>query len=267
MDRVELIPIATDDVWIRDHGPVFLESDQGVVVSDWCFNAWGGKFRHYVRDNAVPGRIAAVRELPVLKGPEGYILEGGALETNGSGVLLTTASVLANPNRNPGISIDEHCGILRSFLGVSEIVILEGGLENDDTDGHVDNVARFFQEDAVLVVDPSENPVLLKNLQRLKSRFEHIVLLPNPCVRDAAKARRPASYANFVLINDAVIYPTFGVSETDQEAGRILGECFSSREVIPFDGRVFLEEGGGIHCLTCNEPEFPDRTANKREFT
>ncbi len=247
--RVEMYPHRCDDVWVRDHGPIFLKDKAGtVLLTDWRFNAWGGKFLDFADDNAVPARIASELGLERRIMETGFVLEGGAVESNGAGALLTTSPVLLNPNRNPDYDKGAVEAVLRRGLGVDEIIWLPEVLPDDDTDGHVDNVARFFAEDAVLCVTSLRLPQLSQNVDTLRGRFGTVVELPLP-----EHAPSPASYANFVLLNGAVLVPVFGERALDQRACGIIGECFPGLEVVPIDCRLLLEEGGALHCMTCNQ--------------
>lgn len=271
----------TDDVWCRDHGAVFVkDEDRRLVATNWQFNAWGGKFEPYDEDNAVARLMADAVGVPVVSSE--LILEGGAIESNGAGVLLTTEAVLLNPNRNPDWSRVQVEAEFRRMLGVTEVIWLPRGLDHDDTDGHIDNIARFIGQDAVLAcVNPPHLPTdapayqrqLDDNLRLLSERFSTVIDLPLPEPLRPARGRTsrggdacpqasadgsnpppPASYANYALVNDAVIVPSFGQSANDGRAQGIIGDCFSGRKVVPFDCRLFLEEGGAVHCLTQHEP-------------
>lgn len=244
----------TDDVWIRDNGPIFVRDTQtgALVASDWRFNAWGGKFAHEL-DNALPARMASALQLPRETFAAGYVLEGGAIESNGRGVVLTTTDVLHNANRNPQYQPADHAALFQQAFGTDLLIELPQSLPGDDTDGHIDNLARFFGPDQVLVTVDPRCPQLEENLACLREHFSQLVTLPMPDYAFAAKEPRPASYANFVVLNDAVFVPAFGDTVNDETALRQLAVCFAGRETIPFDCRVFLEEGGGLHCLTCNQ--------------
>ncbi len=239
----------TNDVWCRDHGPVFVRHpDSGqLAVTNWGFNAWGGKFSPWDLDNEVPVRIAETLGLPCHDLP--LILEGGAIEVDGEGTLITTDSVLLNPNRNPGWTRADYEIILQAALGANRVVWLRDGVANDDTDGHIDNIARFFAPDSVLVVTDPAQPVLVENQAVLESAFANVVPLSLP-----ETSGPPYSYANFLILNDGVLLPVFGQARNDDRAAGILKECFPGRRVVPFDCRLFLEEGGAIHCLSQQQP-------------
>ncbi len=269
-DRLELFDHPTDDVWCRDHGAIFVRriKDGDLVATDWRFNAWGGKFPPWDQDDQVARRMAESLGLPCVSSD--MILEGGAIEGNGAGLLLTTEAVLLNPNRNPDWGREAIEAELRRMLGVGSVFWLSRGLEGDDTDGHVDDLTRFVAEDAVVTMvepdgaDPNHR-VLAENRERLRdlrtaagSRVEIVDLpMPGP-VRppdpDWRLDRLPASYANFLVCNRRVLAPVFGQPRADDRALGILRECFPGREVVGIDARRFLVEGGAVHCLTQQQP-------------
>jgi len=252
-NNVWLWDIPTNDVWCRDHGPIFVLKDNRVRVTDWAFNAWGGKFEPYGLDNAVPERIANEFNWP--RDERNIILEGGAIEVNGAGVMLTTTPVLLNPNRNPDMSQKDYEQLFAEALGITEVIWLPAELPNDDTDGHIDNLARFFAEDSVLCVSSQRVPSLKENFAILEERFENVVELPLPDpVKDNDGQELPASYANYVVLNGAVLAPIFAQKTTDEWALGALKDCFPDREIIPIDCRILLEEGGALHCISCNLP-------------
>lgn len=265
LDQITLFDHPTNDVWCRDHGPIFLKHRETgrLAVADWQFNAWGGKFSPWDKDNAIPGRIAAALNLPCFHFDT--LLEGGGIEVNGEGVLLTTEAVMLNPNRNPGLSRTACEDLLKAGFGVETILWLNDGLVEDDTDGHIDNLARFFRPDGIVAVvqedrsDPDYRP-LTDNLERLRSFRTNtgqpylVVELPQPKPVIVDERRVPASYANFILVNGAVLVPAFGQPRSDDEAAGVLGDCFPGRDVVSLDCRVFLLEGGALHCLSQQQP-------------
>lgn len=245
----------TNDVWCRDHGPIWLRHDETgeVAITDWAFNAWGGKFSPWDLDNTVPRAIAHSLSFKCFSRPE--ILEGGAVETDGQGKLLVTEAVLLNPNRGPGLTRASWERPLADTLGIEETLWLGDGLPNDDTDGHIDNIARFFAPDHLLAVEPGPHANLLENLKNLRQRFAHVITLPLPDYRiPGTTEASPASYANYVVLNDAVIVPAYGDSQLDDTACGIIGDCFPGRRIHPFDSRLLIEEGGSVHCLSTNQP-------------
>ncbi|MBC2594690.1 agmatine deiminase family protein [Ruficoccus amylovorans] len=260
---IELYDHPTDDVWCRDHGAVFVRdaATGKLAATDWQFNAWGGKFTPYDRDNTAAARMADALGIPCHRSE--LILEGGAIESNGAGVLLTTEEVLLNPNRNPEWSRSQVEAELRRLFGVREIFWLPRGLDHDDTDGHIDNMTRFIGENAILTaVEPKTMPAgatcqpwLEEARLRLKERFETVLELPLPEPDATWPEPRPASYLNYALVNDAVIVPSFGQPKNDDFARGLLADCFPGRKAVSFDCRLFLEEGGAVHCLSQHQPQ------------
>jgi agmatine deiminase len=257
----------TDDAWCRDHGPIFVErygpgQTREQVVLDWDFNAWGGKYPPFDRDNAIPARIAEELGLPRIR--PGLVLEGGSIDVNGAGALLTTEQCLLNPNRNPGRSRAEIEGALATYLGARAILWLGQGIEGDDTDGHVDDLARFVNPTTVVTVvepdpaDPNHRP-LADNLERLRAMRDpdgrplRVVELPMPPAQFHEGQRLPVSYANFYIANHAVLLPVFG-SGRDEEARQILQPLFPDRRVIPIACTDLVWGLGAVHCVTQQWP-------------
>ncbi len=263
LERVTFHMIPTDEPWCRDHGPIFLtrKEEPRIVVVDWDYNAWGGKYPPYDLDEVVPTRVAEKLGLSVFY-PH-MILEGGSIDVNGTGALLTSESCLLNPNRNPSLAraaIEER---LRDYLGVQEILWLGDGIEGDDTDGHIDDLTRFVTERTVVTVieeDESDNNYkpLQANLERLKKmRLSgeplDIVTLPMPrkILRDGL--RLPASYANFYIANSCVLLPVFA-DTNDGPAISTMERLFPTRRIIPIDCRELVWGLGAFHCLTQQQP-------------
>lgn len=269
MDRIFLHRIPTNDAWCRDHGPNFVyrtgpEGEEKVIV-DWEYNAWGGKYEPYDDDNSVPSRIAEMRSLPIVS--TGMVLEGGAIDVNGRGLLLTTEACLLNPNRNPSMSRGEIERELGRWLGVQKVLWLGEGIAGDDTDGHVDDMARFVGEDTVLIAveeNPEdenykplqENYELLKRCTGLRGEPLNVVKLPMPAPVHYEDERLPASYANFYIANSVVLVPTYRCPQ-DEEALRVLRGCFPGREVVGIDCSDLIWGLGAIHCVTHEEPADP----------
>ena len=267
-ERVQLFAHPHNDVWCRDHGPIFVKhaTTGEVAATDWGFNAWGGKFAPWDLDDAIPGRIAAALGLRVFKG--GMILEGGAIEINGAGQLLTTEAVLLNPNRNPQLNRAAIEQLLRDGLGVSEILWLEHGIAGDDTDGHIDDLARFTDARTLLacVERDTASPnrkVLADNLARLRSftgpgnRPFEVVAIPMPQACEVPGWRLPvlpASYVNFLIVNGGVLVPTFRQRRNDEHALGIIGEMFPGRKITGIDCLDLVEEGGTLHCISQQQP-------------
>ncbi len=258
----------TNDVWCRDHGGIFVQRRDGTrQIADWEFNAWGGKFAPWDLDNKIPQHMAQARQLPRLSSE--LILEGGAIEGNGEGLLLTTEAVLLNPNRNPGKSKKDIERELTRLLGTTHTFWLGQGIEGDDTDGHIDDMVRFVNKASLVAIEErdSSSPhyrALAENMERLQdlrrpcgARVE-IIPLPMPDALIASDWRLeqlPASYANFLICNQRVIVPIFEQPKNDDIALGILREAFGSRyEVVGMDARRLVIEGGAIHCITQQEP-------------
>ena len=263
MERVTFYRIPTNEPWCRDHGPIFLtrNADPRLAIVDWDYNAWGGKYPPCDLDEVVPTRAAQFLHLPVFY-PR-MILEGGSIEVNGAGALLTTESCLLNPNRNPSLGRAEIEQRLRDYFGVQDILWLAEGIEGDDTDGHIDDLARFVSENTVVTVveenreDENYEP-LQGNLARLRqTKVEQgeieIVTLPMPKRIVREKQRLPASYANFYIANTCVLVPTFA-DPADEAALSIFQRRFPDRRVIGIDCRELIWGLGTFHCLTQQQP-------------
>ena len=256
----------TNDAWCRDHGPIFVQRETAgrteEAIVDWGFNAWGGKYPPFDRDDVVPTRIGAELGIPVFH--PGIVMEGGSLDVNGLGTLLTTESCLLNPNRNPHLSRGEIESYLRDYLGVREILWLGDGILGDDTDGHVDDITRFTSDDTIVTVveedpaDPNHAP-LRENLDRLRAmrradgRPYRIVTLPMPRPLEHDGQRLPASYANFYIANDVVLLPTYD-PERDGIARATLQDLFPTRRVVGIDCTDLVWGLGAFHCVTQQWP-------------
>ncbi len=262
-ERLTFHLIPTNEPWCRDHGPIFVtrEEEPQLAVIDWDYNAWGGKYPPCDFDDIVPTRVAEKLGLPVYY-PR-MILEGGSIEVNGTGALLTTEGCLLNPNRNPQLSREQIEQRLRDFLGVNEILWLGDGIEGDDTDGHIDDLTRFVAERTVVTVvendesDPNHAP-LKANLERLRSltiggKPLEIMTLPMPVRIEREALRLPASYANFYIANRCVLLPVFN-DRSDEEAIDLLQFAFPKRRVLPIDCRELIWGLGAFHCLTQQQP-------------
>ena len=262
IQNIHLFDIATDDVWIRDHGPVFVKNPENgkVAVTDWEFNAWGDKFPDYSLDNRVPLHIA--EQMGVQRYRYAMCLEGGAIETNGRGYLMTTRSVQFNEARNYDLTEGEYRKIFHHALGVDEFIWLEDGLANDDTDGHIDNVARFAERRHLVIATTTdkEHPSyssLRRNKLELQGIHVHgkmpeITEIPLPTPFPSKEEAFPASYLNYVVLNGAVLVPQFNQPENDAFALETLGKVFPKREIIGIESTLLLQEGGTLHCCTCN---------------
>jgi len=262
-ERISFYLVPTNEPWCRDHGPMFLtrDLDPKLAVVDWDYNAWGNKYPPFDLDEVAPTRVAEILDVPVFY--PGMILEGGAIEVNGAGSLLTTESCLLNKNRNPSLSRKQIEQRLRDYLAVRHILWLGDGIAGDDTDGHIDDLARFVSERAVVTVveenrnDENYQP-LQENLARLRQmRVEQgqieIDTLPMPKKIMREGLRLPASYANFYIANTCVLVPTFADS-ADETALSILQRLFPDRRVIGIDCRELIWGLGTFHCLTQQQP-------------
>jgi agmatine deiminase len=263
MKRISFHLVPTNEPWCRDHGPIFLtrDLDPRLAVVDWDYNAWGNKYPPFDLDEVAPTRIAEILDVPVFY--PGMILEGGAIDANGGGALLTTESCLLNTNRNPSLSRNEIEQRLGDYLGVRDILWLGDGIAGDDTDGHIDDLARFVSERTVVSVveenrDDENYEPLQKNLARLRAMkigdcAIEVITLPMPMKIVREGLRLPASYANFYIANACVLVPTFADS-ADEAALSILRECFPDRRVIGIDCRELIWGLGAFHCLTQQQP-------------
>jgi agmatine deiminase len=255
----------TDDVWCRDYGPLFLLNEDGteLCITDWTYNAWGNKYPLQHKDNNTPAWIAD--QVGVRRFVFDTVLEGGAIESNGAGQLLTTELVLLNLNRNGEISKQQIEAHLVAGLGIDEVLWLKGGLVGDDTDGHIDNLARFFKHDGILMASVTDSEddnfaALSENTRRIQAfrtptgqPYVTVALpLPEPIYLDGM--RLAASYMNYLVLNSAVLVPTYGQPQRDAEALEIIADCYPSREVVGFDCRDIVREGGAIHCMSQHQP-------------
>lgn len=265
LDRVNFHVIPTDDVWVRDYGPNFLVSestDEKTAFNQWQFNAWGEKYA-MPRDGRVAAALSA--KLGIRTFRPGLVLEGGAIEVNGKGTCITTEQCLLNKNRNGGrLGRAEIEGYLRDYLGVEKIIWCQSGLEGDDTDGHIDNLARFVNANTVLCA--FEEDVSDINHENLKNNYDilrqatdqdggklNVIRLPMPGNVSDGNARLPASYANFYIGNKAVLVPAYD-GPNDQAAAELIGSFFPRRDIVGIPSRALIAGLGGIHCVTQQQP-------------
>jgi agmatine deiminase len=262
--------VKTNESWCRDHGPAFvLKKSKGgrkqAAIVDWGFNAWGGKYPPYDDDDAVPTKIAEELKLPVFY--PGIVMEGGAVEFNGAGTVITTTSCLLNKNRNPHLSKAEIEQFLCDFYGQRHVVWLGEGIAGDDTDGHVDDLARFISADTIVTAvedDPNDAnfEILQDNLKRLTKLKDQdgqpfkIVQIPMPGVVVHDGQRLPATYVNFYFINSALLVPTFGNRRRDRKALEILQGNLPRHRVIGVDCTELIWGLGAIHCLSQQQPRW-----------
>lgn len=256
----------TNDAWCRDHGPVFVQRTVGTrreeAIIDWGYNAWGGKYPPFDLDDVIPTRIGAHFGIPVFH--PGIVMEGGSLDVNGLGTLLTTEACLLNENRNPHLSKAQIEQYLQDYLGVTKILWLGDGIIGDDTDGHVDDITRFVDATTIVTVveddtDDANYDLLQENLERLHTMtdqdgnpFRIIELpMPRPVIREATQL--PASYANFYIANNVVLVPTYD-PERDPIALERLQACFPDRRVLGIDCTELVWGLGAFHCVSQQWP-------------
>jgi agmatine deiminase len=262
--RVTLRTITYSDVWIRDYGPTFIRNPalEKTAMVRWDFNAWGGKYDDQIADGRVAGDMNRWLDLPVFL--PGIILEGGSIDTNGRGTILTTRSCLLNPNRNPKLTRDEIEDYLKEDLGATKIIWLNRGVAGDDTDGHIDDLARFVSPGTV-VCAYEDNPAD-ENYAALKENYEILkgatdqenkpltvikLPMPDPVVYDGERC--PASYTNFYIGNTVVIVPVFD-DPHDETALAIIRDLFPDRTVVGVNARAMVEGSGTFHCATQQQP-------------
>ncbi len=268
LDRVQFHLIATNDAWCRDHGAIFaFDADDELVALDFRFNAWGEKYRPFDDDDAAARRMADALGVRVLS--LDAVLEGGSIDVNGAGSVLTTQQCLLNKNRNPRLTRADIEALLARYLGAADVLWLGDGIVGDDTDGHIDDLTRFVAETTVLTVveddpaDPNHAP-LADNLERLRGmrladgRVLEIIELPMPEPVRGRGGRLPASYANFYIGNAVVLLPVFDCPQ-DARAISVLAECFPTRRIVPIDCRALVVGLGTFHCLTQQIPAAPSR--------
>lgn len=255
--------IPSNDSWIRDHGPVFLRNDAGTLLAlDWDYNAWGGKYADWAADAQVAGRVADQLEMQVVR--PGMILEGGSIEGDGQGTILTTESCLLHPNRNPDLNRSDVEERLGGYLGGKKILWLGEGIAGDDTDGHIDDLTRFVAPGVVVTAMESnpdddnyrplqENRERLAGMQDVTGGSLEVVELPMPTPIWENELRLPASYANFYIANGVVLVPTFN-DPADGKALGILSELFPDRAVVGTPARDLVLGLGACHCLTQQQP-------------
>jgi agmatine deiminase len=268
-DNVHFHHIKTNESWCRDHGPAFVLKTSGkktrAAIVDWGFNAWGGKYPPFDDDDQVPTRIAEELKLPVFY--PGIVMEGGAVDFNGAGTVMTTTSCLLNKNRNPHLSKSDIEQYLKHFYGQRHVIWLGEGIAGDDTDGHIDDLARFINPTTVVIgveEDPKDEnyKTLQDNLKRLRKlkdqggRPFEIVEIPMPGVVEHDGHRLPATYVNFYFINGALLVPTYRHKTNDKKALDILQRHLPNHQVIGIDCVELIWGLGAIHCLSQQQPSF-----------
>lgn len=266
LGSIKFYEVPTDDTWTRDHGPIFVsrshQNTQELAITDWIFNSWGEKYGPWDLDDVVPQKVAKLLNLPLFE--PGIVLEGGSIDVNGRGTLLTTEACLLNPNRNPSLSREDIEAYLRAYLGVTHILWLGEGIVGDDTDGHIDDLARFVNPTTVVCAledDPTDvNYALLQdNYERLQKMGDQDgrplrivpLCMPSPVVYDGT--RLPASYANFYIANGVILVPTYNCPN-DKRAIATLQSLFPTRQVIGIYCTDLVWGLGAIHCITQQQP-------------
>ena len=257
LKKINFIQHNYADVWIRDYGPTFIVNRNQLGMVKWKFNAWGNKYPELLKDDDVPASINKTMKIPFFEA--GIVMEGGSLETNGKGTLLTTTECLLNKNRNPELTKDDIEKKLKDFLGVKNVIWLEKGIEGDDTDAHIDNLARFVDEKTVVCPMANKQD---KNYKNLKENYDilsnakdqdgkplKIITLPLPTIEGL-----PASYCNFYIANKAVLVPVFGAIE-DRKAITTLQKCFPGRRVVSIRCNEIIAGFGAIHCISQQQPK------------
>lgn len=271
-ERVEVLYIEHNDAWLRDNGPTFLIKDTGELAGvNWQFNAWGGKYTPWNLDDLVAPQI--LNSVGVERFDAPLVMEGGSLHVDGEGTLLTTEQCLLNPNRNPELTKEQIEAELKKFLNVHKIVWLKKGLDGDETDGHIDNIACFVAPGKILIQvcdDPEDEnyEITQENLKLLGAetdalgrKFEIIPIQQPPKLCNAETGNRyTLSYLNFYFVNGGIILPVFGgeATETDGLAVQMLGKLFPERRIRTVNGMAIIREGGNVHCTTQQMPEGGD---------
>ena len=265
LTAIEFFMHPTNDAWCRDHGPAFLINpnvQQKKVIVDWDYNAWGNKYPPYDLDDVIPTLIGKRFNIPVYY--PGIVMEGGSVELNGKGTIITSTACLLNKNRNRKLNQQQIEQYLYDYYGAEQVLWVEDGIAGDDTDGHIDDTVRFVNDDTVLAVIEEDKhdgnyKLLQKNLKQLKKmrllngKQLNIIELPMPDAVVYEEQRLPASYANFYIANDRVIVPTFNCAK-DDKALQIIQECFTDRKVTGIDSTEIIWGLGSFHCLSQQEP-------------
>lgn len=261
-DHIELLNIEHNDAWLRDNGPTFIKNKIGERAAiNWQFNAWGEKYSPWDLDNVVAPKIIEHYKIKCFDAP--LVMEGGSFHVDGEGTLITTEECLLNENRNPNVTKEEIEHVLRQYLNIEKIIWLKRGLDGDETDGHVDNIACFAAPGKVIIQvcdDPAdknyeitrENLEILANTTDAKGRLIEVIKIPQPPKHFFDGNRLTLSYLNFYFVNDGIILPIFGgdATETDQIAIEVLQQAFPKRKIRTIDGMAIIKEGGNVHCTT-----------------
>lgn len=264
-DRISFVQLDTNDTWIRDYGVISIYRDGVREFIDFEFNAWGTRFDYFL-DNKINQKLLKQRYIGRSSSTKiDFILEGGSIESDGNGTLLTTEKCLLNPNRNPSFSKFEIENKLKEFFGLKRVLWLKHGeLIGDDTDAHIDTLARFVSEDSIAYVsceDKEDEHYIelkkmkeeLKFLKTLNDNPYHLVPLPLPSAKYKNEQRLPATYANFLITNRTLLLPTYE-DKYDKDMLLLFKELFPLHEIIPINALRLIEEGGSIHCSTMQIP-------------
>ncbi len=277
LKNVKIHKIVTVDSWIRDYGPIFIIRERKgvrpldsrgltpfreIAYTDWIFNAWGGKYADLAKDNVIPEKLEPVLKIPRFE--TRLVLEGGSIDVNGSGTLLTTEQCLLTNTRNPHLSKEGIEKALSDYLGIKHVIWLGEGIVGDDTDGHVDDIVRFVGPKTVIcALEEDEHdanyPMLKENYERLKQAVDQdgkkleVIPFPMPGKVMSDEGRLPASYANFYIANHVVLVPVFG-HKNDKFALAILKEMFPKREIAGIHCEPLVWGLGAIHCVTQQQP-------------
>lgn len=273
--RLHLYSAEADDTWTRDHGPIAVERNGAIALLDYVFTGWGGKFEAQ-RDNRLTQCLAAAGAYACPVERRNIVLEGGAIESDGAGTLLTTEACLLNPNRNPQLDREALEALLAADFGIKRVLWLANGhLEGDDTDSHIDTLARFCDPATIAYVrcDDESDPhyqalaameAELKAFRRADGEPYRLIPLPwpQPCFDPEDGHRLPATYANFLIVNSAVLVPVYG-DAADTRALMALGEAFPGRDIVPIDCTSVIRQHGSLHCLTMQLPQGSLNTARQ----
>ena len=266
LDNVRFYFHPTNDAWCRDHGPAFLlnkDASKKKIIVDWDYNAWGNKYPPFDLDDVIPTHIGKALDLDVVY-PR-IVMEGGSVDFNGAGTLITSTACLLNPNRNPRLNQQQIEQYLRDYYGVDQVLWVSEGIIGDDTDGHIDDTVRFVNADTVITAIEKnrqdenyqllqDNLAELKKMRLINGKQLNIIELPMPAPVYYEDQRLPASYANFYIANELVVVPTFRHQLNDEEALSIVQDAFPGRRVIGIDSTDIIWGLGSFHCLSQQEP-------------
>jgi agmatine deiminase len=263
---VDIIEFEHSDAWFRDNGPTFIVNENEEIAGiNWKFNAWGGKYAPWDLDDAVAPKLLKYLGIPKFDAP--IVMEGGSIHVDGEGTLLTTEECLLKPTRNPDLQKHQIEDTLKDYVGIEKVIWLENGLEGDETDGHVDNIACFAKP-GVILMQTCTNPedanyeisqvnleILRRETDALGRKFE-VIEIPQPKATYYNEERLTLSYLNFYFVNNGIILPTFGdeYKDTDNQATEILQRVFPNYKIVKVDGMALVKEGGNIHCITQQMP-------------